>query len=48
MDDTYVRYPGAPYNQFTRGLVRTNDGQIIGVSMEGLVAATPHVQDIMA
>ncbi|KAJ4413893.1 hypothetical protein N0V82_008248 [Gnomoniopsis sp. IMI 355080] len=48
MDDTYVRYPGAPYSQYTRGLVRTDDGQIIGVSMAGLVAATPHVQDIMA
>ncbi|ORY63305.1 uncharacterized protein BCR38DRAFT_410245 [Pseudomassariella vexata] len=48
MDDTFVRYPGAPYIQDTRGLVMTDDGQIIGVNMQGLVSATPHVHDIMA
>jgi hypothetical protein len=47
-DDLHVHYPGTPYHQNTRGLVRTDDGQILGISMQGLVADTPHVRDIMA
>jgi hypothetical protein len=48
MDDIYVLYRNAPYSQDTRRLVRTDDGEIIGVTMQDLLAATPHVQDILA
>ncbi|KAI1202123.1 hypothetical protein F5X97DRAFT_288065 [Nemania serpens] len=48
MDDTYSHIPGAPFFQDTRGLVRTDDDQIIGVSMQGLIADTSHVRDILA
>ncbi|KAI1406991.1 hypothetical protein F5Y13DRAFT_207086 [Hypoxylon sp. FL1857] len=48
MDDFNVVNPDGPYTLNAQGLVRTDDGHVIGVHSTGLLANTPHVQDIMA
>ncbi|KAI0457242.1 hypothetical protein F5B21DRAFT_501616 [Xylaria acuta] len=48
MDDFNVVHSGGPYSLDAQGLVKTDDGQIIGVHSKGLLSNTPSVQAIMA
>ncbi|KAI4162649.1 MAG: hypothetical protein LQ342_003695 [Letrouitia transgressa] len=47
MDD-FNSVAGGPYTLDARGLVKNHDGAIFGVKSLGLLANTPHVQDILA
>jgi hypothetical protein len=48
MDDFNTISPGGPYTLAARGLLKTNDGEYIGISGLGLLANTTHVADVLA
>ncbi|KAL9085923.1 MAG: hypothetical protein Q9165_007406 [Trypethelium subeluteriae] len=48
IDDFNYLSTGGPYTLNARGLLETDDGDYIGLTGEGLLANTPHVQAILA